>query len=165
MGTILGFNPFLSSVPSNSFKFDYINICTVEKSMKCFSRNPSTWYPPSGGAPREKAPADNWDIAQTSFELPWQICFSLNLGPIPCNSIFICTLRKYISAAAFICYRSCHLWFFFDSALQHFSHHTLVQKAVNSSLLVWLTLLRVKKDTGALVHMHPPTCPFSESPE
>lgn len=49
----------------------HINIFTLENSIGCFSRIPSTWYPPWWeDDPRGEAPADNLDIAQASFELP-----------------------------------------------------------------------------------------------
>lgn len=52
MDTIMGFFLF-SSVLSNSFKLQFINIGTLEKSIKRFSRNPSTWYL-LGGVHQEK---------------------------------------------------------------------------------------------------------------
>lgn len=57
-----------------------------------------------GGGPRGEAPEDNLDIAQASFELPWQI-------PVPtrCNFHLKNTL-KCLAAGSLICRRSCLRW-------------------------------------------------------
>lgn len=73
--------------------------------------------PMEGGGPRGEAPADNLDIAQASFEPPWQIHPSLNPTPHSHSlrgAISICSTLKYIleclAASSLICQRSCLRW-------------------------------------------------------
>lgn len=66
-----------------------------------------------GGGPQGEASADNLDITQASFELPWQIHSSLNpiAAPSPYDAISICS-REFIGlpASSLICWRSCLQW-------------------------------------------------------
>lgn len=96
MGPILGFIPLLSFVPANYLNLTIFIYIYVHRNnpWNIFQENPLTILSPWWGSTK-KTPPDNWDTAQTSFELPWQICFSLNLETIPWDSIFICsTLRN-----------------------------------------------------------------------
>lgn len=121
--------------------------------------------PTMGGGPRGEAPADNLDIAQASFELPWQIHPSLNPNPTPSDSISICSTLKNIlqglAATSLICWRSCHCWSFFHSTPHHLIHYTLEQKFGNVQYTV-CCCLQVYMDSGSLVYSL--GCGFSGSP-
>lgn len=63
----------------DSWTYEYIYTVEFQRAL---SKNPIKLVPPWWVEDQEK-PADNLDIAQASFELPWQIHPSLNPTPTP----------------------------------------------------------------------------------
>ena len=107
------FLPFVTAYRTALFSF-HMNIFTLDNYMECFPRIPSP-PPMLEGGHRGETPADNLDIAQASFELPWQIQVKSHPHSRPIfDAISICSSwennMKCCAAISLIFWRSCLSW-------------------------------------------------------